>query len=815
MANTFAMMVIMIGLSLFGRPELAADFGIVHGATVALFYSCSGNARSIILSRSKVVDTAYILRVRCYLLIPLSALAFVLSIGLVSSGWLFALVLILRRASEWLAEVFLSEQEFDRHFQGALRSFLTQGIASFFVLVALCLDTAIGFWVLVVWSLTPLCWCVRRSMFVSALRRDFGGFKYLQLLLPHFGSTAVIGVSVFVFRLFIILLVGSEVAGDLFSAFALGGILGALFSQALGPTLVHNEFEVQSSGKVLRYLNLLVWGSLGLGILLVGLALLRPELFHWTGKHDLFWLAVGYSLMGGAVMVKAQRMRLRLIQSDEAQDALGSDILANILLIGCIPFLYHALGTSSLTALYLLSSTLSLVFYASEKNGLLSSGLLKGSTRWVLPSLAFLLFIPLFFQLSGGWYHGQHPYFSSEGKLAQLPIPVSVLACYVGIAIYGRYTTARLSLIFVFFLFMGMLLTSLLLAGDAGIQGQSKLILIVQYILPVFALVLGQQCGKNLSAISIIAKVWLVMLLLIVPVEVYSTISKGPGTLSPSVYLFSIYQHMQYVPVIFSSGFIIALFSLFHVPWYRKLLFLFAPIMGIYLALSFSMLAYLLVGSGVLVFLVRNILSKNGIKQTIVLMLLGGLGVALSLFFLASGAFMQAKFGVNLHIDHLTSHVAEVSAQLETQPLSNRQERLAYWNYYLIEVFDNFRSFWLGHEQAPDRSKIPSAHNYYLDFIYNFGFLAVLPILGLISFTIYSVIRNASRIWASSEVLGATGVVVFLLLADNMLKVGMRQPYPGILTFFLWGVVIAILVEMKRGKGAPQQAGPGSNSTIV
>lgn len=30
MANTFAMMLVMIGLSVFGRPELAANLGLVH-----------------------------------------------------------------------------------------------------------------------------------------------------------------------------------------------------------------------------------------------------------------------------------------------------------------------------------------------------------------------------------------------------------------------------------------------------------------------------------------------------------------------------------------------------------------------------------------------------------------------------------------------------------------------------------------------------------------------------------------------------------------------------------------------------------------
>lgn len=70
----------------------------------------------------------------------------------------------------------------------------------------------------------------------------------IRLLLPHFGSTAVIGVSVYVFRLFILLVADKQVAGDLFSAFALGGILGAVFSQALGPTMVRHELQYSGGG---------------------------------------------------------------------------------------------------------------------------------------------------------------------------------------------------------------------------------------------------------------------------------------------------------------------------------------------------------------------------------------------------------------------------------------------------------------------------------------------------------------------------------------------------------------------------------------
>lgn len=793
MANTFAMMLIMIGLSLFGRPDLAADFGIVHGATVALFYSFSGNARSIILAKNRQVESAYILRLRCLLVLPLCVLAFMLSMGLVASGWLFVLLLITRRACEWLAEVFLCEQEHDHRFGQALSFFLTQGFVSLLVLVTLSLDSTLGLWSLAIWAASPLCWCIRPEMFAAAFRKTAHGKRYLKLLLPHFGSSAVIGVSVYVFRLFIILLAGNQIAGDLFSAFALGGIMGAVFTQALGPTLVRHEGESGHSSRVLRWVNLLVGGSLLLGFLLIAVAFLRPDVLQWTGKSSFFWLAVGCSLMGGAVMVVAQRVRLRLLQNSETQDAFGSDMLANIILVGCIPFLYYGLGVSSLAGLYLLSALLSLVFYVSEKDGLFNTSALKKLDRWVLPGLAFTLFLPLFFQMSGGVYQEKLVSFSSEGKLALLPIPISVLACYAGIVILGRYTKARLSLIVVFFLFMGMLLTSLVLAELTDVEAKSKLILLVQYILPVFALVLGQQYGLKDGAVFWLAKVLFFILIIIVPVELLSTVSKGLGFLSPSVYLFSIYQHMQYVPVIFAGGFIIALYALSEEPSYRRGLLLLSAVMGWYVSFSFSTLACLLLVVGTLVFFARSMLLRRNVWQCALAMLFVSLGIAISLVFLVNGELLRQKFG--------SDGSDESGGALY---LNNLVERSVYWKFYLSEIFDNFRSFWLGHVKAPDRSQFPSAHNYYLDFIYNFGFLAVLPLLGLVAFTVYSAIRNTLRIWASSQILGMVGVVLFLLLADNMMKVGMRQPYPGIITFFLWGIVISVCLKLRgerRGHG--------------
>ncbi len=371
MANTFAMMVVMIGLSLFGRPELAADFGLIHGATVALFYSFSGNARSLILADSSALGAAAILRLRLLMVLPLGLMAFALCVGVVGSGWLFVLLLVVRRAAEWLAEIFLSEQEVRRERSPAFRFVFIQGVFSIILLLALLKDGALALPVTLAWALSPLIGCSPKTFFGSVMGRTLPVLAGIRLMLPHFGSTAVIGISVYVFRLFILLVTGKEIAGDLFSAFALGGILGAVFSQALGPTIVQQERSGAKPKAVLAVFNTMLGFMFLAGLALLASAWRMPDLLDWTQKGQLFWMAVGCSLIGGVVMVLAQRIRLRILQHETDGDVFGSDMLANILLVASIPFLYYWLGSESLAVLYLLGAVSSLAFYASERGGLI------------------------------------------------------------------------------------------------------------------------------------------------------------------------------------------------------------------------------------------------------------------------------------------------------------------------------------------------------------------------------------------------------------------------------------------------------------
>ena len=783
MVNTFSLTLVMVGLSLFGRPEMAADFGIIHGATVALFYSLSGNARSLILGERGKVGPEYILRLRCILFFPLFVLAFIMSVGLVESGWLLIVVLVGRRAFEWLAEIFLSEGESAQRPGIALNFFLTQVFFSLIVLVALLVNEAVGYCALFLWAVSPLLWCFRWRLFTSAFNQMPEGMYHLKILLPHFGSTAVIGISVYVLRVIVVLLAGREVGGDLFAAFALGGILGSVFAQALGPTLVHHKKRLQPAGLMVRLLGLSVAGSLSVGLLIAGVAVMQPEYLLWTGKSTLFWGAVGLSLVGSAVMVKAQRVRLELLQGSGDKDAFGSDMLANTILVGCVPFLYYGLGIESLSAVYLLGAVLSLIFYSSERQGLFKITEGSLSEKAALFLLVFFLCLPIFFQLSGGVYTGAGATKLVSQRFLWLPIPVSVLACYMGIVILGCYSSARLAMITLFFVFVGMLLATFALATDYGWEERSKLVLLFQYAIPMFALVLGQQFAGRSEALLMLAKSLFVVLLLVVPVQLFLTAVSLEWALSLHAYFFEIYQGLEYVSVVFVGCFVIVLMSLADKSVNRIWLLLLGVAMAAYAALSTSLIALVFFIVGVGLFLVRDLAFLKRRCDSLNLALLICVGLCLLLLVL------RFFFPFDSAGDDGLISVANAYEQ-----------RILQWRIYMAGIVDGAGSFFLGHTRMLDRQASPSAYNYYLDFIYNFGILAILPIFGLLLMTGYFAVRNFLRILGAGEVFGLLVVVLFLLLVDNSLQVGMRQPYSGIFTFFLWGALLTVLIRINKAR---------------
>jgi hypothetical protein len=796
LSNAFAMTVLLITLGLVGDSAMAADVGIIQGATLALFFAFSANARSLILSKSSTISAHFVMIARMGMLIPLAITAYWLSVGVANINQSFAVILILRRVVEWLGEVHLSEMERLENQRFARNYFVIQSVLLGITLIWVVGDFPYPLLGLFFWAFLPL--LISISFIWKSITTLPEKLNAVILkMLPHFGSTAIIGITVYVFRLLILLLLGKEIAGDLYTAFAIGGLTGSVFANALGASIALHE---QRSGK--RYFPSALRSSLSMsllfGICIFLVSVLQLPILSWTGKSYLFWQATGLSLIGGVIMVYAQRIRFRVLQQDEERDVYGPDVMMNMLLIGAMPFIFYLLGLKAMGSLYLLSSALAYVFYTSaekEKDFNLPRVTLKTNILKML--IGVLILLPLFIQIGSGIFKHPAIIYDADGALVNLPIPVSVLICYLGIALLGGYRQAIISLNFIFFTCVMMILTSVLIASGNAAQEQAKFIFLIQFILPMFALVLGQLYQRHEQDVSsyTFEKAFLYVLVIIVPLQLVSTWMQGHLFLSPYLYIFSIYQHLQYVPVVFLSAYLVAFYQLWQNLKFRKPLILLTPLMGVYAAASTSILALGLFVGGILLYAILYWNKSKDIKLLIVSFVAVLVAAGYFVFVINNTTFVAEKFSAPKHGEEV--RVLHTTNEKLLPGLSQRYE---YWRYYWKEGTSDTKTFMFGHPVRPERNLYPSAYNYYLDFIYNFGFFALLPMLITIGYTFVQIFRRRRDIWGSPALLGLSLVVLFLLIADNSLKVGLRQPYPGIFTFFLWGILLTNLSRLTNKK---------------
>lgn len=810
MANSFAMTGLLIILGLTGNAVMAAEIGLVQGATLALLYAFSANARSLILSKSGAVSARSMMIARLLLLAPLSAISYWLSVNAGGVESSLAFILIARRCIEWFGEVHLSEMERLGNQDIAWKYLLQQSVLLAIAIVWLVGHFPFPLLGLSIWAFFPLLFSAR-FIWTSVTTSSSAWTGVIGKILPHLGSTAIIGITVYVFRLLILLTAGKETAGDLYTAFAIGGLTGSVFANALGASIALHE---QRDGK--RYFPPLLRQALNLS-LLIGILIFiagtqKISFLDWTGKSYFFWEATGLAMIGGVVMVYAQRVRFRLLQHDDEHDVFGPDVLMNILIITSVPFVFYLFGQEAMSSLYLLSSILAFIFYTSakkekqenqEKQDVSSMG-----HQCLRLSIAVLLLLPLFFQIDGGVFHDTGSVFEAGGVLRKLPIPVSVLACYGGIVLLGAYRRAFISFGVIFLTCVLMMMSAIVLTQDQAVQQQAKFILLIQFILPMIALVLGQVYEPVKAQIqdNFYAKAFLLVVLTIVPVQLISTWYRGLGYLSPDIGLFTIHQHLHYVPVIFVSAFLLGLFSLWSIPKYKFILLAGLPLMAVYSVASMSMLAMALLFSGLVIFSLRQLKTGAGKLPLFGLLLVLVFGGS---YFFAEKDKMAFKFGPierAISSNDVAPYVAAPGFGAPTEIGKNNGvvaslgQRIDYWKHFVAPIASTPVSFFLGNAASLSRAQYPSAYNYYLDFIYNFGAVALLPLLFLQGSTLLQILTHRREVLKSPVLLGLCVVVLFLLLVDNSLKVGLRQPYPGIFTFFLWGLLLAKLSKITDKK---------------
>lgn len=768
LANNFSMTAILVGLGILGFHDIAADVAIVQGATLATFYVLSANARNLILAFDGEAAAGKLLHLRLLLIFPISFIAYFLSVAIGDIEPAVAIVLILRRAVEWLGEIAIAQSE-----RLGKKRFLQLSVSleliGFLSLFGLFLGLEVPFFIgALLWAIVPVAPVVLTRPSLSA-------FSYVEFraLLPHIGSTAVIGISVFVFRITVTALTGKTIAGELFTAFAIGGVVPSIFGQVLAPTLLRRIRSVSVSPGLL---NLFIFIVFLFGIVVVLLPITMPSLLYYAGEPNMYRLATGVSLVGGAVMIVAAFLRAHLIDS-VAQNSFGPDVVANIFLIVIIPFLYFTFGVQSLAFLYLISACVN-IFYTWGAVARLS---IDARTYWWLKFLISLcLLIPIFFQISGGLFDDSGIYFDFGGQFFLLPIPISSIALFGGIAILANYAVASRGL-WVIFATTVLLFLKIIFSDDMVLES-SKLVLLSQVVVPMFGLVLGEMLGSasHERAFEFAA---LFMLLFVLPFQLLASWLAGDVNTRPFVFFFSIYGYHEYFPAIVAA---LATLSALSFWSYSRSLRL--AVVCMYVVVNTHLVASenipaLMAGiagmSAFAAFYWRNIRDRWCLLITVSVSLAAALFYTglqhIDLFSCVVNSISVSEFGGMLMSDS-NSAVCSLSGWVFVERI-----------IYSCDIF------LFGYGDALDRNFRPCPNNYWLDVSYKFGMFALVPLCVLVVSTIFAVLRQRDRVLAEPAIFGPVLAFVYLVLFESMFNVGMLEPYPGVLSFVIFGMLVSRL----------------------
>jgi hypothetical protein len=445
--------------------------------------------------------------------------------------------------------------------------------------------------------------------------------------------------------------------------------------------------------------------------------------------------------------------------------------------------------------------------------------LYKESDFFYLQAICLFLFLfPLFFQLSGSVFISNEIIFNTQGRLDLLPLPISVVACFIGILVMLRYEDGYYGVGLVFLVYMLMMLSTLITTSKQGEVGLEKYLLLMQFLLPMFGLILGHAYLEPKSYYLKFEAIALYVLLIIIPLEVVATLMGDTVILSPSLYFFSLYQHIQYLPVVFVSLYFLSIVTLFENKNLKYLILFLAPWFGAYIVASFSLIT--IITALILIIASLVILVHKGKKWE---------GLILVALFAASSysyymsvqnhnfitptsvkeldlvedsVSMEHKKNLIIEFEDVRKKIKNKYSQYAVYRVlpESIEKRFIYWDFYMQEILASPKVFLFGHNTRPNRDVYPSAYNYYLDIIYYFGVIVFLPFIYLFSIVIIKIVKIVKEGKGTVELFALFLVVMLFMIVDNSLKVSCRQPYSGMVIFFLIGKLLfqfSLLLNLK------------------
>ena len=402
----------------------------------------------------------------------------------------------------------------------------------------------------------------------------------------------------------------------------------------------------------------------------------------------------------------------------------------------------------------------------------------KNNINFKLYSIYLIsILIPFFIYLDGSIYFEKLNTLNEKNIIFSTPIPISIFSSLL-ILIFIIYKNKKLffniKIIKILFACSIINLIIILSKGDINLK---KIVYFIQFIIPW----LGLLIAYNIKNEEGIFKIIFYFLSFLVTLQLLITIFKGKLILISDIYFFSVYQNIQYVSSIY-----VMLAAIVSINLYKKNKFkiiLFNLIVLIYVLLTYS-LSSIIIYILFLLVAVFYCFYKSSIQ----------LRIKYVLIFVVSLIIFAHNFSSNqIHLDKskfiFKKNYYENFQKFEDiknfKIPKNFEKRMIIWKDYYDEIKSNKNIIFFGSQNYELDETHKSAHNLILDIIYKFGFTLVITYLLL-----FLIIKKKILYFKNQKQINnflSLFLILIISIIENMFKVSLKQPYPGLISFYLIG----------------------------
>ena len=761
--NFFSLNILVILLYLFDFNKFVNETALLASFVILICQMFSGNSRTLVLANKNFINANDVMILRILFLFPITIFSFLFVYIYNFSDISFATSIICLILSQWVYEICLSKNELKSK-NIIFHHFVLSFVIFLFVLIALYLKS-IFFLKIIIFTYSMVIFYYSISYLFQTktnIPKMYIDIKSLFniLVFSSYGSSLSIAVSNFFFRYFLIALVSEDIASTLIICFMAGSFPVSLFTQIIGASLFRFKLNFR---KLFRFFTIIFIFTIALVIFLINDLFFEIN-YRVFELNEIIKFTICISLVGiYPMMLGLFRRQFHLNNSTRRENFFYLDIVYSFSVILVVPFLYIVSNPNYFSFGFLVTGCLSFFIFNFSK---------MLDNKKIINFFLFLIPFPIFFSIFDGLktfnFSLVDETIISENilNLSVLPLPISSFVIpLLLISLLSNTKNSSNTIYFVSLSFF-MALFSLSFSNRFNF---SNFLNLAQFYLPLIAIICGEIVGENQILNKKFLKYFFITASFIMIFQIIFTIFHETNYLNPDIYFLYIYQAEQY-----SS---LALILIFFIFIYKIILknnkntlnfkiYLSTFVLILYIYFSQNLLYYFYALAYILFLLA---FTKKYILTYIILILV----IILFLSFSEHELF----FDINIFLDY----------------------RISWYQLYFSEIIKTPESFLLGSNINNELYKnLPGIFNYYLDFIYNFGFLSIIPLLILIFLTLKKTYNLRKFFYNNHTNLGLFFVFLLILFVDSFLKVSLKQPYIAIIVFFTWGVYYSHLKKLDR-----------------